>query len=700
MLVEELQSPVSDIAGVGEKIAKTLAGIGICTAGDLLKHYPRSYEDLTQNIPLERCFANPGGRTKVHTKVTIVSHAWFGYGRMKTLKLNVTDGATTAVLVAFNRAWLENAMPPGASVKIKGTFSFRYGELQSSDFDKSEGDGIFPLYPLTAGIGQAKMRSLVKNALRLYAHGITSAVPEKYFQKHGLLSKQDALGAVHLPQSQEQAQHARQTLVYEELFQFQLGQTSRKLSRKKASIETKAAGENGDYSPRQKDLILHLPFSLTDDQQKVITEINADIDRSFATDSPDSDNLNMMARLLQGDVGSGKTLVALFACLRVLDWGGQSAFLAPTEMLSRQHAENTAKILSALHVRIAYLTGNIKSAGRLQLLKALKSGEIDIVIGTHALFSRDVEYANLRLAVIDEQHRFGVMQRNSILQKGQNVNMLMMSATPIPRTLALTVFGDLDVSVIRSMPQGRLPIKTYVAFFGHEGAFYESVRKELRAGHQAYFVYPLIGADEAESDENGENAEIGENDKFADASSGLKSAQDMFVELSQTVFPEFKCALVHSKVKEDEQHRILSDFQSGEIRVLVATTVVEVGVDNPNATCMVIEHAERFALAALHQLRGRVGRGSAQSHCILVCRKNLTDDAKKRMIAIRENTDGFIIAEKDLEIRGPGEISGIRQSGYLVFDVADPIADAALLESAGEDALEYLTAQAKNLSAN
>jgi ATP-dependent DNA helicase RecG len=334
----------------------------------------------------------------------------------------------------------------------------------------------------------------------------------------------------------------------------------------------------------------------------------------------------------------------------------------------RQHAENAAKLLEPLGASVAFLTGNIKSAGRGRLLKNLADGTIDVVIGTHALFSQDVLYRNLRLVIIDEQHRFGVTQRQTIMAKGDNPDLLMMSATPIPRTLAITVFGDLDVSVIRDLPPGRKPIATHLARESNEDKVYSFVRERLKAGEQSYFVYPLI--------------EEGELD--------LKDAVSMAERLGTEVFPEYRVALAHSKLDEEEKRRTMDAFRKGEIRVLVATSVVEVGVDVPNASCMVIEHAERFGLSALHQLRGRVGRGAAQSYCFLVYSDKYTEDAKTRLMVMLEHSDGFIIAEEDLKLRGPGQIAGVEQSGYLRLGLADPVENAAILELARTDAFALL----------
>lgn len=395
-----------------------------------------------------------------------------------------------------------------------------------------------------------------------------------------------------------------------------------------------------------------------------------------------------MQRLLQGDVGSGKTLVALFVCLRIIDWRGQCAFMAPTELLARQHADNASRLLERLGVRVAFLSGNIKAKQRGVLLSKLADGSIDLIVGTHALFSSQVKYNDLCLAVIDEQHKFGVLQRQAIIAKGHKAlkgktgkekagkegsmlfppHLLMMSATPIPQSLALTVFGDLDVSTIRTMPAGRKKITTYLVREGNEHNAYEAVRRELAAGHQAYFVYPAI--------ESGE--------------SNRKSAEEAFEFLSHEVYGEYRCALLHSKVDEDEQIQTIADFRDGKVQVLAATTVIEVGVDVPNASCIVIEGADCFGMAQLHQLRGRVGRGAAQSYCFLIYSKGISEVGVQRMKALRESADGFFIAEEDLRLRGPGEVTGTMQSGMLRLGIADIERDAQILKAARADALAFV----------
>lgn len=715
MKVSEIKTPVSSIAGIGPQLTKTLAKINIFTVGDLLQYYPRDYEDRTRKVCFREQAANYG---KVHTVARVLAHEWFGYGRMKTLKIIVNDGSGTAELICFNRAFLEKSLIPGTIITVTGKFEVKYGKLQSTAFEAvkhtespigenidlsqipPKESGIIPVYPLTEGLTQKAVSKAVSQALQQYALGIEDELPAELINKRGLLSKQDALRLIHRPTEMSQVAAARRTLVYEELFQFQKIIAERVYKRKgKNSLNNNPEQNRADrvglglstdisafinsLSPLQLDFFNSLPFPLTDDQRKVIYEMDAEIDRSYQERErvlnqldrgmpPPTTPTFTMARLLQGDVGSGKTLVSLFVCLRIISWKGQCAFMAPTEILARQHAETTARMLAPLGVRTAFLTGNLKAKGRNQLLKALKEGEIDIVVGTHALFSSNVEYKDMELAVIDEQHRFGVLQRQAIIEKGRQTvgcftfepNLLMMSATPIPQSLALTVFGDLDISSIHTMPAGRKPITTYLVKEGNEINAYEAVRKELAKGHQAYFVYPAI-----DSDEN------------------IKSAERIFAHLRDHIYPQYKCALVHSKIDEEEQVNILRAFRDGSIQVLAATTVIEVGVDVPNATCMVIEGADRFGMAQLHQLRGRVGRGDAQSYCFLIYSKDITETGIERMKALRQSTDGFFIAEQDLKTRGPGELNGTVQAGELGFRIADLSRDMEIMEEARNDAI-------------
>ena len=723
MKVEDIKAPVSSITGIGPQLTKTLARVNVFTAGDLLLYYPKSYEDRSKKILLAQFKTFP----KVNTVAQVISQEWFGYGKMKTLKITVSDQSATAQLICFNRAYLEKLLIPGSYISLCGSFYEKYNTLQSTDFEvnkmpelseeekadllkvKPLNQGIIPLYPLTEGLTQKTISKAISSALQQYAHGIEDEIPSEIIKERKLLSKQEALLKIHKPGSMQEAKNARDSLAYEELFHFQSIIAKRALKRKgslpseEALLEKEAENEKftiddqtftESLSPLQKRFMEQLPYQLTEDQKKVIYQIDSDIDRGYQEQArllnqaergiplPKKTAFSM-ARLLQGDVGSGKTLVSLFACLRIISWKGQCAFMAPTEILAKQHAQTASRLLDFLGIRIAFLSGNVKALGRSALLKALKEGEIDIVIGTHALFSAPVIYKDLQLVVIDEQHRFGVLQRQAILAKGRQTSfsltfephLLMMSATPIPQSLALTLFGDLDVSTIKTLPDGRKPVVTYLVKEGNEINAYEAVRKELEKGHQAYFVYPAI------------NSELSFSD--SQSSKNLKSAEEAFEFLAKKIFPQYRCALIHSKIDEDSQSMILRDFRDNKIQILVATTVIEVGLDVPNASCMVIEGADHFGMAQLHQLRGRVGRGSDQSYCFLIYSKNISQTGIERMKALRQSTDGFYIAEEDLRTRGPGEINGTMQSGEMVFKIADLQRDSNLLLFARQDAYNF-----------
>ena len=678
MLIGEIQTPVSNLYGAGKTTIEQLNRLGIATVGDLLRFWPRAWEDRSRYNTLSEWNAFH----KLNVPVTIMDQQWFGYGRMKTLKLVISDSeGVRGELACFNRPFLEKAFPKGTKALVYGSFSVKYGAIQSSSFDIEKYDTaerrILPVYPLTQGLTQTKLRKLIEQALNSYARGIDSELPADVLNKYGYPDKRTVLFAMHCPASLEEAEAARTALIFEEFFLYEAAVGMRALERRgvlprtpvrddaSAGTAQSAGALQYAYSPLQKELLSRLPFTLTGDQQAVTAEINADIDGTAPA-----------ARLIQGDVGSGKTLVAFLACVKVIEGGGQAALMAPTELLARQHADTAAKLLEPLGIRLAFLTGNLKAAGRSQLLQQLAAGNIDLIIGTHALFSAQTLYKNLRMVVIDEQHRFGVLQRSAIIQKGidsgkKAPHFLMMSATPIPRTLALSMFGDLDISVIKTMPPGRKPVITYVASESKAEKVYYFIGQDILAGKQAYFVYPIIE----------------DSDTF-----NLKSAEDMFAELTRD-FPHHRLALIHSKVPEEEARTIMQEFRSGAIHILVATSVIEVGVDVPNATCMVIEHADRFGLSALHQLRGRIGRGSDQSYCFLLYGKNITETGMARLKVMASTTDGFVIAEEDLKLRGPGDIGGVEQSGYCGFELADPIRDFALLEKARIAAFEMLAAQ-------
>ncbi|MDR3147210.1 MAG: ATP-dependent DNA helicase RecG, partial [Treponema sp.] len=576
MFLRELEEPVGRVRGAGPNTVKLLAKAGICTVADLLCHFPRDWENRGSVVPLAQFARNP----QVNTTVTILGHSWIGFGRTRTLKVLVEDESATAELLCWNRSFLGKQLRPGLRCHLWGHFQYKYGKIQSGSFEISplgEEQGILPVYPLSAGLNQITLRRLVSRALEAYLPRIDEELPQALIEQEGLLPRPLAIKGIHFPSSMEELGRAKRTLIYGELFYLEMMVGRRALERRNTRRDparSRAPGGLPDsLSPLQRRLVERLPFKLTPGQVGAIAEINRDMAGSIP-----------MARLLQGDVGSGKTLVSFLAALAAVEAGGQAAILAPTELLARQHAENAARLLEPLGLRLSFLTGNIRASGRKELLKGLAEGRIDMVLGTHALFSDDVAYANLRLVVVDEQHRFGVAQRSRIMAKGDHPDLLMMSATPIPRTLALTVFGDLDVSVIRDLPPGRKAIRTHLARQSNEGKVYDFVRNELERGRQAYFVYPLIAAAE-----EGRAAE-------------LKDAQSMAARLAEEVFPRYPVALIHSRIDEEEKQDIMERFRRAEIRVLAATSVVEVGVDVPNATCMVVEHAERFGLSALHQL--------------------------------------------------------------------------------------------------
>lgn len=663
MFLRELKKSVLDLHGVGKALYASYASIGICSQSDLLLHFPRSYEDRNSIIPLNRGIEG----IPVNTIVQVTSHSFIGKGPKSTLKVTVADETGTGSLLCFGRNFLQDMLKVGREFYLYGSFTYRYHELQTSSFEvepvlagqppKNFGS-ILPIYPLGGKLTHNIIRRDVSKLLTAAGRHIDNELPADLIEQRGLMDKSRALSQMHFPESLKIQKLARETLAYEELFHLQLVVRRRALKRQ-GQTRDRTNFTRGSQSPLGKKLIASLPFALTRDQLKVLSEIDKDLQAA-----------KPMARLIQGDVGSGKTLTAFISALPVIESGGQAAFMAPTELLARQHAENAAKLLEPLGVRLAYLTGSLTPAKRSLIIQALKEGDIDLIIGTHALFSRDVEFRKLRYVIVDEQHRFGVLQRIALATKGETVDMLLMTATPIPRTLTMTVFGDLDVSTIKTMPPGRKPITTHLAAEKSRDRVYSAVGVEFQRGHQAYFVYPRI-------DDRG--------------NSDLRDAESMFAYLSTKVYPGIPAGLIHSRIPEEEKLEIMDRFRTGELTYLVSTSVVEVGVDVPNAACMVIEHAERFGLSALHQLRGRVGRGDTQSYAFLIYSDALTDEGKERLMVMKESNDGFVIAERDLRLRGPGEIAGVRQSGFLKLTAADIILDHKLLSEARSKVDELLS---------
>lgn len=655
-----MTKPLTHLKGVGKVSAETLSAAGVNTVADILLLLPREYEDRQNPIPFGEVLKYPNQTGFVNTAVEVIAHDYIGWGKKRTLKIYVKDETSVASLVCFGRNFLANKILPGERYRLYGRFQYRYGELQSTGFDlepfgaaRSQFGRILPVYPLTGNLTQGFMRKALSEAVQAFGVYAENELPGYLKGKRKIIEKSEALRLVHFPDSFASVGTAKRSLIYEELFYLQLVILRNSLKHRGSTRE--AAKLPVTQRERAES---RLPFELTPDQKTAIEEIHADL----TGESP-------MNRLLQGDVGSGKTLVALLSALPVIEAGYQAALMAPTELLALQHAEEAHRLLKPLGIRTAFLSGSTHGEPRRHLLESLRSGEIDLVVGTHALFSEHVVFQNLRYAIIDEQQRFGVMQRLALTRKGLYPDILLMTATPIPRTLTLTVLGDLDTSTIKTMPPGRKPVRTHLAVHGREKKVYDHVRKELSEGRQAYFVYPLIE----------------ESEKTA-----LRDAESMYAHLSKEVFPEFEIALIHSRLCEEERTRIMHAFADGKLDALVATSVVEVGVNVPNATCMVVEHAERFGLSTLHQLRGRVGRSELQSYMFCVYGENPTEEAKHRLKIMMESTDGFFIAEEDLKLRGPGNVAGTNQSGYFRLNVADPLHHMEILIEAREDAKEIV----------
>ena len=639
---------IINIPRIGKAAKADFENLGVKTYRDLISLCPRAYEDRRSERRLKSSSVD---NTTIYCRIRIERKDYIPSKKGgRTLKILARDDDQSSLeLYCFNRDYLDKRLHIGSEYYISASVSRMKGIYRAGAFEIKEnaselGFGkILPIYPLSGNLNQKTVRSAVDYALSALSP-IEDELPYSFYDRLGLMHHAKAYLYLHHPEKMSYVEMARRTLAFSELFFLELESTREKnYHRTVRPVVTNL----------EKKLIGSLPFSLTDDQEKAIDEIRADLDSS----SP-------MNRLLEGDVGSGKTLVAWLSALHEIAKGAQVAFMAPTELLAKQHAENAASILEPLGVRICYLTGAISEKGRGLLLRALENGDVDLAIGTHALFTDDVAFRNLRYVIIDEQHRFGVEQRKQLIGKAKDPNILSMTATPIPRSLALTFFSNLDLSVIKTKPNGRLPIKTYLVSEGKRDEMFRSIEVEFQRGHQAYFVYPRI-----EEDEEG----------------SIKAVEKMYEEL-RFIYPGYESRMIHSHLKDEEKVDILNRFRAGEYAYLVSTSVIEVGIDIPNAPCMVIEHADRFGLAALHQLRGRVGRSSLPSYCFLVYSNGISEDAKERLKVMRETNDGFVIAEKDLAIRGPGEISGSRQSGFLKLKFASLVEDTDLIALAKEEA--------------
>lgn len=658
-----LQTSIEYLKGVGPKRAVLLRRLGIYKIADLLFNRPRAYESRPQPVAIGEltAFSGQSGDVCAVRGQVLAKTVLRPKRGLTILKATIGDGSGKLAAVWYNQQHLEPKLTPGLRLQVFGKLEWRFGgwELAVQDYeilsDNSEPLAkkaeLLPVYALTANLNQKAMRRLLANAWEKYANYLTDGLPPDLLSQNNLLPLRQALFYLHFPENEQQVEQGRQRLAYEELLVTQLTVLANRLPEQEQQVERRPMG---DVLPQ---FLAALPYQLTNAQRRVIDKIWADLAKP-----------RLMRRLVQGDVGSGKTVVAAAALYHNFVAGRQGALMAPTEILAEQHYQNLQPLLNSLGVRLALLTGDTPAAERRTILAELAAGSLDILVGTHALFSADVEFACLGLAITDEQHRFGVNQRNSLRQKGAAADVLVLTATPIPRTLAMTFCGDLAVSVIDELPPGRQPIATYAVSYDLEARALAFVRTELQKGRQAYIVCPLVE----------------ENETLA-----LESAIQLTERLQSQEFADCRVALLHGKMKPQEKSEIMAAFAAGQIQILVATTVIEVGVDVPNATVMMIRDAERFGLAQLHQLRGRVGRGGGQSYCILLNNAK-SREARERIKILTESSDGFVIAEADLRLRGAGELLGTRQSGLALLKFADLSKDLRLVEAARTDALRLL----------
>lgn len=645
-------TPVRYLKGVGPKTAERFEKLGILTLSDLLCHYPRRYLDFskpysiaeapadTECVVKAEVFAKPGGRILP------------GGRRME--RITAGDDVSSLEITWFNNPYAAQKLELGQEYYFQGIVTGGMlrrqmvnpqvrtdAQVKSSPFEA--------VYPQTEGLTSSAIAKCVRQLLP-HAELLPDSLPSEMLKKYRLLSKADAVRAIHCPATEEEAFAARRRLIYEELLVLQLG-----IGRMKnhGAASTGAPMKKADASPFWESL----PFSPTGAQRRAVEEILTDMSGETS-----------MNRLLQGDVGSGKTLVAaaaIWACIRA---GYQAALLAPTEILASQHAENLNRLLSPFGMRVALLTGGMKAAARRTTLAAIRDDEADLIVGTHAILSEGVEFARLGLAVVDEQHRFGVRQRGLLAEKAANPHLLVMSATPIPRTLGLLMYGDLDISILDELPPGRKPVKTRCITGKKRADLYGFLDREIDSGRQVYIVCPAI------EDAGG---------------SGLNAVKSYYEDIAKAYLPDRRVGLMHGKLKPKEKAEVMDDFKSGRLDALVSTTVIEVGVDVPNATVMVIENAERYGLSALHQLRGRVGRGAAESWCFLVS-DNASESVQKRLKFLCSTSDGFAVAQHDLETRGPGDFFGSRQHGLPTLQIADLMNDTRTLHAAQSEAVALL----------
>jgi ATP-dependent DNA helicase RecG len=669
----KLDTPIQYCKGIGPKRAELLKKLGIFTVDDALFYLPWRYEDRGNLKKIGRL--TYGSYETVSGKVISADVAQTKRQRVKIFELVISDGSGMLVGSWFNQPFMKKTFKAGQQVILSGIVKsnpYRGGlpQIDNPDYeimDEDDADNLIhtgrtvPIYRTTAGLSVRYLRSMMKSVLDSCGASVPEALPEHLKKKYSFPPAAESFAEAHFPAAERDiavlnrgmsAAHRR--LSFEELFTLELGLC---LKKRGVALEKKGISFR-DAGVLEAALRKNMPFTLTRAQERVIAEIKKDM----TADRP-------MNRLVQGDVGCGKTIVAMIASLMAVENGYQACIMAPTEILAEQHYKNISAMARPLGVAVRSLTGRLRKKEKDVLLSEIASGSAQIVAGTHALIEGTVKFHRLGLAVIDEQHRFGVLQRSTLTAKGYDPDVLVMTATPIPRTLALTVYGDLDVSVIDEMPPGRDPVITRIYFESRRREAYQFIESELGKGRQIYVVYPLV--EETEK-------------------SDLKAATEMAAHLKKDVFPKWNVGLLHGRMKGDEKEKTMASFKAGDTHILVSTTVIEVGIDVPNATVMVIEHPERFGLAQLHQLRGRVGRGGHQSYCILMGPRMFAEEARERLTAFSRTNDGFKIAEEDLRLRGPGEFFGTRQSGLPDLKAANIIRDTDLLEKARAEAFELV----------
>ena len=656
------EQSVQYVKGVGPKKNKALNRLGIETLYDLLTHYPRRYEDRTNIKKIADAVA--GETETVAGQIQQVSESMPRRG-LKILKVSITDGSGMMYLTWFNQPFLKAKMKPGLKIFVTGKVAYAYGgqgckemhAINSYEFAGSDAESMkaefLPVYGATDELSQKFLRDIMQVALT-ETEPVPDSLPERICQQYQFLSHQEAVEKIHFPETAEDITKARERLAFEELYIIQCGL----LLLKKKYREQQEGIQHLPNSSLLKKIYKQIPFALTQDQQNVWQEICRDMEKSLP-----------MRRLVQGDVGSGKTIIAALALAKTIENGFQGILMAPTEILASQHFDSMKKLFEPCGVRVGLLSGKLTAKQRAVARQAAAEGTLDLVIGTHALIQEDVCFARPGLVVTDEQHRFGIRQRAVLEEKGERLpDVLVMTATPIPRTMTLTVYGDLDVSIIRQLPPGRKPVRTFVRKPDKRNAIYQFVYDEIQKGRQAYVVCPLIEVSETID---------------------VQSAQEVYEELQQGVLKNVSCALVHGRLLPKEKELLMDGFYKNKIKVLVATTVIEVGVNVPNASIMVIEGAERFGLAQLHQLRGRIGRGGYQSYCILIS-KGKTENSRERLKIMERSHSGFELAEEDLRLRGPGQFFGSLQHGLPDLKIADVLGDLDILRKARDAALQTI----------